>query len=107
MQKQEISMLCLARKAGKIILGFDKVVEEMKNGHIKGVFYTMDLSPKSAKELCFESQKYGLAPLSLQISMEEVSHALGKRSGVIALTDEGFAKKIATYHVQEPEGGKE
>ena len=31
MQKQELSTLSLALRAGKLILGFDKVVEESKN----------------------------------------------------------------------------
>lgn len=31
MQKQELSTLSLALRAGKLILGFDKVVEEIKN----------------------------------------------------------------------------
>lgn len=96
-------MLCLARKAGKIVMGFDRVVEEMQKGNIKGIFYTQDLSPKSLKELVFQTNKYGLTPYMLQVTMEEVSHALAKRSGVIALSDEGFAKKIATFCVQEPQ----
>ena len=39
MQKQELSTLSLARRAGKLVLGFDKVVEEMRAGKVKGVFY--------------------------------------------------------------------
>ena len=46
MQKQELSTLSLALRAGKLILGFDKVVEEIKNKNAKGVFYTEDLSEK-------------------------------------------------------------
>ena len=36
MQKQELSTLSLALRAGKLILGFDKVVEEIKNKNAKG-----------------------------------------------------------------------
>ena len=46
MQKQELSTLSLARRAGKLVLGFDKVVEEMRAGKVKGVFYSADLSEK-------------------------------------------------------------
>ena len=60
MQKQELSTLSLALRAGKLILGFDKVVEEIKNKNAKGVFYTEDLSEKSRKELCFVAQQHGM-----------------------------------------------
>ncbi len=96
-QKQELSTLSLARRAGKLILGFDKVKEEMEAGHVEGLFYSSDLSEKSRKELCFIAQKHQLEPMMLDITMDEMLHACGKRSGVIALADKGFAKKIASY----------
>ena len=58
MQKQELSTLSLALRAGKLILGFDKVIEEIKNKNAKGVFYAEDLSEKSCKELCFVAVSY-------------------------------------------------
>ena len=90
-QKPEISTLSLARRAGKLILGFDKVAEAMRSGEVRGVFYSTDLSEKSRKELCFTAQKHQMEPLPLAVTME---HACGKRSGVIALSDQGFAKKL-------------
>lgn len=97
MQKQELSMLSLARKAGKLVLGFDKTADGLKDGTVKGLFYSADLSEKSKKELHFIGAKAQIEPLELSVSMEEVSTVCGKRSGVIALTDEGFAKKIASF----------
>lgn len=94
MQKQELSILSLARRAGKLILGFDKVVEEMQNGKVKGVFFSADLSAKSRKELIFAAQKYHFTPSLLDVQMEEIGRACGKRSGVIAVCDDGFAKKL-------------
>ncbi len=100
MQKQELSMLSLARKAGKLVLGFDKVADGVKDGSVKGLFYSADLSEKSKKELCFIGEKNQIQPIELQVTMEEIFHVCGKRSGVIALTDEGFAKKIASVSVK-------
>ena len=48
-QKPEISTLSLARRAGKLILGFDKVAEAMRGGEVRGVFYSTDLSKKAAR----------------------------------------------------------
>lgn len=93
-QQPEISTLSLARRAGKLILGFDKVAEAMRGGEVRGVFYSTDLSEKSRKELCFTAQKHQMEPLPLAVTMEQVEHACGKRSGVIALSDQGFAKKL-------------
>ena len=99
MQKQELSTLSLARRAGKLVLGFDKVVEEMRAGKVKGVFCA-DLSEKSRKELSFAAQKFCLQPIALDVQMEEIQQACGKRSGVIAVCDEGFAKKLSALAQQ-------
>lgn len=93
--QQQISMLSLARRAGKLVLGFDRVAEALRDGKGKGVFCTADLSEKSRKELSFTAQKYGMQPVVLAVTMDQVQHACGKRSGVIALCDEGFSKKLS------------
>ena len=100
MQKQELSTLSLARRDGKLALGFDKVVEEMRAGKVKGVFCSADLSEKSRKELSFAAQKFCLQPIALDVQMEEIQQACGKRSGVIAVCDEGFAKKLSALAQQ-------
>lgn len=95
MSSQQISLLSLARRAGKLVLGFDRVADALRDGKGKGVFCTADLSEKSRKELGFTAQKYGMQPVVLAVTMDQVQHACGKRSGVIALCDESFAKKLS------------
>ena len=75
-------------------------VEEMRAGKVKGVFYSADLSEKSRKELSFAAQKFCLQPIALDVQMEEIQQACGKRSGVIAVCDEGFAKKLSALAQQ-------
>lgn len=63
MQKQELSTLSLARRAGKLVLGFDKVVEEMRAGKVKGVFYSADLSEKAARSFPLRHKNFACSPL--------------------------------------------
>ena len=102
MSSRQISLLSLARRAGKLVLGFDRVADALREGKSKGVFCTADLSEKSRKELAFTAQKYGMQPVVLAVTMDQVQHACGKRSGVIALCDEGFSKKLSEL-AQMPE----
>ena len=79
MQKQELSTLSLARRAGKLVLGFDKVVEEMRAGKVKGVFYSADLSEKSRKELSFAAHCSGCTDGGNPAGLRQT---LGRYSGV-------------------------
>ena len=54
------------------------------------------------KNFAFTAQKYGMQPVVLAVTMDQVQHACGKRSGVIALCDEGFSKKLSEL-AQMPE----
>ena len=47
--QQQLATLSMARRAGRLVLGFERVVEQMKEGQLCGVYYTQDLSPKSLK----------------------------------------------------------
>ena len=54
--QQQLATLSMARRAGRLVLGFERVVEQMKEGQLCGVYYTQDLSPKSLKELLFYAE---------------------------------------------------
>lgn len=70
-------------------------------GKVKGVFYSADLSEKKPpRSFPLRHQKFCLQPIALDVQMEEIQQACGKRSGVIAVCDEGFAKKLSALAQQ-------
>ncbi|MBO5447939.1 MAG: ribosomal L7Ae/L30e/S12e/Gadd45 family protein [Ruminococcus sp.] len=85
----------MCRKAGKLAMGMDMVKDSCMNGSAKAVFAAADFSPKSLKEIKFACARYGVKLYSLDMTMDEIGSGLGKRTGVIAMTDSGFAVSCA------------
>ena len=88
----KIGLISMCRKAGKLIMGMDKVREACAAGTAKAVFTASDFSPKSLKEIKFVCYKYNVELYALEMTMDEIGYGLGKRTGVVAMTDGGFAK---------------
>ena len=84
MSSNKLGLLSMCRKAGKLKLGMDmvKVV----------VLTASDFSPKSLKEVKFTCNRENVPVYSLEMSMDDILYGLGKKVGVIAVTDSGFAK---------------
>ena len=91
-----VSLLSLCRKAGKLVTGFDAVVESMQDAKAQMVVLAGDLSDKTRSELHFSAGKCGYSGEILQIhhTMDELSMVLSKRTGVLAITDAGLAQAI-------------
>ena len=93
-----ISTLGLMKKTGSIVTGFDAVEREIKNpaSKICGVALAADLSPKSRKEILFAREKHRpqLAVVTLPADMEQIGSVLGKKTGIVAVMDQGFWKSI-------------
>ena len=88
------SMLSLTKKAGKLISGFDVAKDSVeKNAGL--VLLAKDLSPKSRKEIALVCKRSGAQIKELPLTMDEVWFATGKRAGILAVADEGLAKKLA------------
>ncbi len=94
MQNKLLSLLGLARRAGKLSLGHDPAVESMHTGKAFLVLTAADLSPRTQKSICFTAQDTKTTLLTMAHTMDEIGAALGKRTGVIAVNDAGFANKL-------------
>ena len=81
-------------RAGKLNFGFETVRSAVTGGAVYLLMTAADLSPKTAKETAFLADKYAVPLLSLPVTMEELRSAMGKKTGVLAVTDEGFAKRL-------------
>ena len=85
------STVSLCRRAGKLQMGFDQVKDAVSTGEVKAVFVAADLSDKSKKEVCFYCSKVNVPVYCLPITKDEIKMAVSKGSGVLGVTDEGFA----------------
>lgn len=88
----DYSVLGLARRAGKLSIGHDAVIDAMRRGNAYLILLTSDASHRHEKEILETGN--GEAVLHLTGDMNEVGAAAGKRACIYAVTDEGFAKMI-------------
>ena len=87
----------LARKAGKLILGFDAVSTACKNGTAALVLLSEDLSPKSRKEIVRIAQQYEIRWFDAPFQMGDIDRLLHKRAGILAVSDEGFVRMLLKH----------
>lgn len=91
----KMGLLTMCRKAGKLRLGMDMTKTSCKNGEAAAVFVASDFSAKSLKEVKFVCSRENVPLYSLGITMEEIWYDLGKKVGVMTITDGGFASSCA------------
>lgn len=89
-----LSLLGIARKAGKLFAGYDLSVETIKSGNAFLAFAAADISEKTFQNLSFEARRRQIQAIRLQSSQAAFGKACGVRAGVGVLTDEGFAKAV-------------
>ena len=94
MNEKILSFLGLARRAGRLSLGFDPAVDAMIHGRSRLLLLCNDLSERSRITIQTIVDRTKTAPTPLNSPMIEVGMARGKTSGIISVDDEGFAKKL-------------
>ena len=95
MKDKLCALLGFAAKAGALKFGFARSVEAVKGGKAKAVFFAYDISAKSMKEILFFCDKYSLGAYELKnIDIDCLSSAVGKKCGVVAVTDDNFKTPI-------------
>ena len=104
MNEKILSFLGLARRAGRLSLGFDPAVYSMIHGRSRLLLLCNDLSERSRSKILKIVERTKTETISLNISMNEVGMAIGKTSGIISVDDEGFAKKLV-MHCNDMTGG--
>lgn len=98
-----LSLLGLARRAGRLDAGFDACRKAARAGKAALLAAAGDISDKTYKNLRYEAQRAGIPAVRLKASIEELGHACGVRAGVVAVNDKGFAGAV----IKEWEGQDE
>lgn len=90
-----LGLLTICKKAGKLIMGMDSVKDACNSFKASCVLVTTDISEKSLKEARFVCSMNEVPLLRLDVSMDDVWYSLGRKSGIIAVCDDGFTKKLS------------
>ncbi|MBO5213221.1 MAG: hypothetical protein J6B86_00415 [Clostridia bacterium] len=89
MDKNFLSTLGLARRAGKLLLGVESIQKYRKP--VALLIYASDASPRVKRSLSGRTEPF----LSPELTKEQLGRAVGcKEAAVIAVTDAGFAGMI-------------
>ncbi len=86
----------LCRRAGKLVIGFDAVVQELSSPKTKaaGLILASDVSSKTEKEVRYAAEKFSKEVIKASFTMDEAKDTIGKRVGVFLVNDEGLYSSI-------------
>lgn len=90
-----LNFLGIARRAGKLSLGFDAAEEAVNKKKSKLLILACDVSERTRKSVEKISVKGNVNTVFSEIPMERLGNAVGKTVGIISVNDEGFAKRLA------------
>lgn len=96
MKDRLLATLGICRKAGKLIWGNDAVIEAVTKGQAAMVLLAGDLSPRSVRQQEYYCDQYNIRLIHAPVTMDEIWFRLGKRTGILAVTDRGLADTIQT-----------
>ena len=92
MSNKALTLLGFAAKAGKLAYGMDAAVTALKTKKAQLIVVAADISEKSRKEISYHA---GNTPVMItEFSIDTLSHAVGKKCGIISVNDKGFSQSI-------------
>lgn len=89
-----LSIISLSKKAGKLLAGNDRVKEAVLRGQAHVVLTASDLSEKSRRGIEALCKAEKVPSLAVPVTMEELAWEIGKRTGILAVTEPGLAGKL-------------
>ena len=99
-------LLGMARRAGRLTIGFHAVAARITDGKTDLVLFAADLSEKTGKELQYAAKEKTVKMFRIPLGKQELAHILGceKPVGVLAIEDKGFAasiEKLCRHELEE------
>jgi ribosomal protein L7Ae-like RNA K-turn-binding protein len=93
MEAELLGLLGIARRAGKLVTGFDAVVKSLDEGTAALVIVSGGASPRTIRNIKTACENRAEL-IFVGSGPEKLGHAVGrKKTAVAALTDKGFVKK--------------
>lgn len=94
MNDKILALLGFASKSGNLSHGADCVKESLIRNKAKLVLIGSDISEKSKKEITFFADKSNVPVIITCYDIDTLSHATGKKGGIISVNETGFANAI-------------
>lgn len=109
MNDKILSLLGIARRAGKLSCGHDAAVQSIVQNKAKLCLCCADSSERLKREMSHSCGYQGknIPFFETKYLIEELSKAIGTKAAVITIDDEGFSKKIGPLLSQVRLLGKE
>ncbi|MCM1364009.1 MAG: ribosomal L7Ae/L30e/S12e/Gadd45 family protein [Faecalibacterium sp.] len=96
MNDRTLSLLGIARRAGKLSLGHDAAIEAIVKNKAKLCIVCSDGSQRLKNEMSHacEYDKKNIMFVEAEFTIQQISNAVGSKAAVLTVNDEGFAKAI-------------
>ena len=94
MNDKFLKFLGLCRKANKLALGSDMVIDSMKKNKSLLVLITKDFSTNSLKKVESLALSKNITLVKINYNMNDIQLALGKKCGAVSINDFGFANQL-------------
>lgn len=99
-----LQTLGLCRRAGRAVFGFDTVKQAIFNREAQLVFTAADLSAKTESRLSYICRETGIELIQTAYDIRILGGSIGKATGIIAVTDAGFATLLKQKFCNYREG---
>lgn len=94
---RELSLLGLAKKAGRLAVGNEPVLEALHFGRAEILLFACDAADNTVRR--FENRRGDVTAITLPYSKEELGAAIGYKScAALAICDPGFAGAFLKAH---------
>ncbi|MBE6741802.1 MAG: 50S ribosomal protein L7ae [Ruminococcaceae bacterium] len=99
--KKYLSMLGMARRAGKLSMGHDMAMKAVKENKAKLVIFASDISLRLIEEFERACSLKNIKCEKIEETINDIHMNLGYKAGVITVNDENFSKRINELINQE------
>ena len=95
-KNKALSMLGLARRAGRLSMGHDAALSAVAEKKASLLIFASDSSQRLKREFKTFAENHGLdiAILEPVITESEIYSSCGRKAGVLTVNDDNFSKKI-------------
>ena len=95
-KNKTLSMLGLARRAGRLSMGHDTAHSAVIENKASLLIFASDTSERLRLEFktAMDKRKIDIPVFYADITIDEIHFSCGYKAGVIAVNDENFSKKI-------------
>lgn len=94
MNNKILSLMGLCRRAGRMTIGNDSVIDSINRRTARLVIIADDVSERTKKGIVRAAAENNVKVISINENKDEISDAVGKFCAVLSIEDSGFAKKL-------------